>query len=239
MVTSQTPVSVAPGQSQEQGPDLGAELAALADSGSLRNALVKAVKDAKDQWKIQAHFRNITIHAVSAIGTPGCLTGPDLEYLILQTPEVKSLSGLAEAVAEAVAEGVDEAFDRWRSKVTVPGLPWYPAFAAWPGPEAPPTPNVPFPLISCVSAQVTAITVPSNLKSAMYDALPEELKRPEIVPLLDQLATLLAAHFGPWLASQQVSLVMGRGPVPSFAPPFVPVGPVVNGSIIEAPRHLL
>ena len=37
----------------------------------------------------------------------------------------------------------------------------------------------------------------------------------------------------------QVSLVMGMGPIPSFAPPYVPVGPVVGGSTLPTPGHFL
>ena len=33
--------------------------------------------------------------------------------------------------------------------------------------------------------------------------------------------------------------VLGKGPVPSFAPPYVPVGPVVGGDNIAVPGHLL
>jgi hypothetical protein len=32
--------------------------------------------------------------------------------------------------------------------------------------------------------------------------------------------------------------VLGQGPVPSFAPPTIPVGPVVGGSVIPTPGHL-
>ena len=48
--------------------------------------------------------------------------------------------------------------------------------------------------------------------------------------ILDQLVAL-----GP---QQQVMLVLGKGPIPTFAPPFVPVGPVVSGDNIAAPGHL-
>ena len=41
-----------------------------------------------------------------------------------------------------------------------------------------------------------------------------------------------------WKASTMISGVMGTGPVPTFAPPFVPVGPVVAGSIVPTPGVL-
>jgi hypothetical protein len=31
--------------------------------------------------------------------------------------------------------------------------------------------------------------------------------------------------------------VLGKGPIPSFAPPFVPVGPVVMGDNVGTPGH--
>jgi hypothetical protein len=57
--------------------------------------------------------------------------------------------------------------------------------------------------------------------------------------LFDALATVLALSFTLWLAAQQVSLVLGTGPIPTFAPPLVPAGPVVAGQTIAAPGHLL
>jgi hypothetical protein len=42
-----------------------------------------------------------------------------------------------------------------------------------------------------------------------------------------------------WLPQQQVMLVMGKGPIPTFAPPFVPVGPVMGGDNIAVPGHLM
>ena len=41
-----------------------------------------------------------------------------------------------------------------------------------------------------------------------------------------------------WLPQQQIMLVMGKGPVPTYAPPYVPVGPVIGGDNIAAPGHL-
>jgi hypothetical protein len=32
---------------------------------------------------------------------------------------------------------------------------------------------------------------------------------------------------------------MGSGPVPTYAPPYVPVGPVVMGDNIATPGHLM
>jgi len=125
----------------------------------------------------------------------------------------------------------------------VPGLPWYPAFAAFPGPMAPPMPNVPVPLIACVSSKMTRIMVPSQMKDEMINALDSGIKQDDPdkqhEALFDAIATALALAFTMWLPSQQVMLVMGYGNIPTFAPPYVPVGPVMNGQNLPTPGVFL
>ncbi len=194
-----------------------------------------AICNAHNIWKIQAKFGNIQIMAVSAVGGPGCLTGPDIKPLILMgapkaTPqELKYSKALATAVATC--------FKSWQDNVAVPGLPWYPAFAAFPGPMAPPMPNVPVPLMACPSAMQSEMMAP-RLKQEMIDALGESDAMHHKV-LFDAIAQGLAAVFLTWLLQQQVSLVMGKGPIPTFAPPFVPAGPVVGGDVLSIPGHLM
>jgi len=201
-----------------------------------------AVVFAHNLWKLQAKFQNLQVMAVSAIGSPGCLNGPALEPLIKTAPSVAAMTGNLAKYRDAVAKGVSTAFKNWQDQVTVPGLPWYPAFAAFPGPMAPPMPNVPVPLIACVSAKVTDIMLPNTMKSEMINALDGGMKGgdkdKQHEALFDAVATVLAMAFTMWLPSQQVMLVMGKGPIPTFAPPFVPVGPVLMGDNIPVPGHL-
>jgi hypothetical protein len=44
------------------------------------------------------------------------------------------------------------------------------------------------------------------------------------------LSQAMAVQMFVWIARQQ-AFTQGSGNVPSFAPPYVPVGPVVNGSL--------
>ena len=158
-------------------------------------------------------------------------------------PMVASFSGNMKKHRDAVAKGVSKCFKDWQGQVMVPGLPWYPAFAAFPGPMAPPMPNVPMPLITCVSSKMTSIIMPDDMTSAMDDALDSSMKDKDpdkqYHALHDAIATVLSLAFLMWLPSQQVMLVLGKGPIPTFAPPFVPVGPVVGGDNISAPGHLM
>ncbi len=204
--------------------------------------MLDAIKFGHTMWKLQAKFQNLNIMAVSAIGSPGCLKGPSLESLIKNAPMCAAMMGNEAKWRDAVAKGVAKCFKDWQDKVTVPGLPWYPAFAAFPGPQAPPMPNVPMPLITCISPMMSKIVNPEELKKAMVDALDSGLKDKDpdkqYEALFDAIATVTALAFLMWLPSQQVMLVLGRGPVPIYAPPYVPVGPVVGGQNIAAPGHL-
>jgi hypothetical protein len=203
-----------------------------------------AVKFSLDMWKLQAKVQDLKVMAVSAIGAPGCLDGPELESNIKNFPGwAAETENNYTKYKEAVAEGVSKNFKDWQDKVMVPGLPAYPAFAAWPGPMAPPMPCVPLPLVACPSANMAKITVPAQLKSAMVDALDSSMKDEDPdkqhEKLFESVGTVLSLAFLLWILSQQLMLVLGKGPVPSFAPPYVPVGPVLGGDNIAAPGHLI
>ena len=208
------------------------------------DASLDAVKYSVDMWKLQAKFKDLKVMAVSAIGTPGCLDGPELKSNIENAPSYAPFTDdNGKAYKKAVAAGVSDCFKKWQDKVMVPGLPWYPAFAAFPGPQAPPMPNVPVPLVACISPMMTEICMPSKLKDAMIGELDsgvkDQDKDKQHEALFDSIGTCLALAFIIWLVSQQVMLVLGKGPIPTFAPPYVPVGPVVMGDNIAAPGHLM
>ena len=212
------------------------------DFKDFHDKAIDAVVFAHNMWKLQAGFQNLKVMAVSAIGTPGCLKGPELESFIKTAPSVAAMTGNMAKYRDAVAKGVSKCFKEWQDKVMVPGLPWFPAKAAFPGPMTPPIPNVPTPLIACPSPMMTKITVPDMLKGAMVDALDGGLKNDDPdkqhEALFDGIGTVLAMAFTLWLPSQQVMLVMGTGPVPTFAPPYVPVGPCMNGQNLPG-MHLM
>jgi hypothetical protein len=205
--------------------------------------MLDAVKFSHSMWKLQAKFKDLKVNAVTALGTPGCLDGPELESNIKNSPGTAAMQGNEAKYRDAVAAGVSKCFKDWQGQVMVPGLPWYPAFAAFPGPMAPPMPNVPMPLIACPSAKMASIVAPNDMKKAMIDALDGGLKdndpdkQHEV--LFEAIATALALAFLLWLPQQQIMLVMGKGPIPTFAPPYVPVGPVVMGDNIAVPGHLM
>ncbi len=198
------------------------------------DGICDAICKAWDMWRLQAKFQNLKVMAVVAIGTPGCLKGPKLESLIMMSAPKASKAELD--YSKAIAKHVSKAFAQWQDNVMVPGLPWYPAFAAFPGPQAPPMPNIPMPQITCPSSGMAEMT-PAKLKKGMCDALGDS-KAMHHKELFDAIAKGLSIVFLQWLAMQQVMNVLGKGPIPTFAPPFVPVGPVLAGDNIAIPGHL-
>ncbi len=114
----------------------------------------------------------------------------------------------------------------YTSTIKVTGMPWYPAFAAVPSPVAPPVPNVPCPVIALT--QVTTTVSASIMKQQMIGQLGDP-KAQYHKELFDAITSAFEKVFQIWQASTMVGNVMGTGPVPTFAPPYVPVGPVVGG----------
>jgi len=204
--------------------------------GEWIESFLDAVTYAVEMWKMQAHFQNILINAQCALGNPGCLAGPSLKSLIKQAPMASSIPT---NIRDGLATGMAASFREWQDAVTVPGLPWYPPFVAFPGPYAPPMPNVPTPIIACLSNKMSSIVDPSRLKSSLSAGLGSAGSTDEAKAAVDCLAATLSVGFLTWLCSAQVMLVMGHGPVPTYAPPYVPVGQVLGGSVIPSPGHLL
>lgn len=218
-------------------PDTEAQIKALTTDEN-RQKLLNAVKYGVDMWRLQAHFANIQIMGQTAIGVPGCLQGPALKPWILQAPGVYNAVGYFRTLATAVADSVDANFKQWQDTVTVPGLPWYPMFVAVAAPFAPPTPNIPMPLMVCVSQNFNKLATPSQIETVIKAHLPGEFNIAEMDMFVYVVSVYLVNYFVSWMSAQNVMMVMGMGPVPSFNPPYVPVGPVVNGYVIPSPGHL-
>ena len=215
----------------ETAKTLGEQFASFIDK------ICDAIGYSHNMWRMQAKFKDLKINAVTALGTPGCLDGPKIGSNIKNAPMLAGATDQEKKYAAAIADALEEKWQKWQDNVIVPGLPWYPAFAAFPGPQAPPMPNVPTPLIACPSPLMSELA-PPTLKQAMIDKLGEKdaLHHEE---LFEAVATGFFTAFIVWLPMQQVMLVLGKGPIPTFAPPYVPVGPVLMGDNIPTPGHLM
>jgi len=194
-------------------------------------AVAHAIVVAHDNWRQRAFLTGVQINGVTAIG--GSISGPPLSEMLIATGPNQGLWGNAAAYTAAIGSGLAAAWREWEQSVRVPGLPWYPTLAAVPARQAPPVANVPTPLSRLAS---TATYLSADYLSSL---MARKLGKPG--PYSDPLFTSVADGFSKavneWLPTQMVTNVLGRGPIPVFAPPYVPVGPVVGGSIVEAGPH--
>lgn len=174
------------------------------------------------QWRSQAVLKNVVVNGVNANG--GSVTGPALQPLIEQTMLEAGIPG---AVSRGFAAPVSNAWNTWAASLRVPGLAWYPSFACFDGPVAPPTPNVPTPL-AALGGNPGPLSA-SSLKAAIKAALHTQDR--DALAAIDGFADDFAAGFSKYRSSAMVTKVMGGGPVPGFirSPMVNQCGAVVNG----------
>jgi hypothetical protein len=199
-----------------------------------KTALMSFQKGVND-WIVASRVQGGWVQGPNAALTPGSLKGvADLEPRVLNG---MMSGGVPPAVAKAIAQELCGAWLEWANgfAMSLPGA--YPKLGAVPGPAAPPTPAAqPYPLSRGSSAgemRLQKATLATRLSTAIKPYAGRD------VAGLEQAVQIVAewvdGSFRDWKMAAQVVGVMGKGPVPTFAPPYVPVGPVVMGDNISAP----
>jgi hypothetical protein len=95
-------------------------------------------------------------------------------------------------------------------------------------PYAPPTPNVPFPLATGASFTEQEL-LENNLHQAIKDAIgPRNYNEPNAATAVGDFAKWLSTSFQTWRLTLIMQSIMGEGPVPTLAHPYVPAGSVVG-----------
>jgi hypothetical protein len=190
--------------------------------GKFLDDICSAICNAWSQWQSAATLVGVVINAVTATG--GQVVGPPLGPLILASAPKDSPQLLK--YSNAIANTINTAWLSYTATIKVKGMPWYPAFAAFPGPVAPPTPNVPCPVIALgpVNASVQASALKGQMMGMFGDPTAAYAEQ-----IFDAVADAFQKVHTIWEASTMVTNVLGTGPIPTFAPPYVPVGPVVGG----------
>ena len=203
--------------------------------------MIDATQYAFNLWKPTLFFKNLKINGPVCVGSKGCLTTTaDFAKLFNSYPGHAAISGGKHfnKWRDAVGKGVAKCLKNYIDGVTVPGLPWYPAFAAFPGPVAPPMPNTPATLAMCPSTGTADITVGKKIQKAILDEfdgdLADDCQEKIHKTIFMAIGETLATGFSIWMPTQTINLVMGTGQIPTFAPPVVPAGPVVNGQNIPS-----
>jgi hypothetical protein len=192
-----------------------------------QRAIDGAVEDAR-QWLSGARIveSKCVVNAALAVGSPGVLSSAtgfkgSLRSYLLQ-------AGAPAAMATAWENAFQEAWMEWAKNVTIPSLPFYPAFLAYPAAQTAPMPNTPTPLISLVSTGVLAME-PAALAQRVRTKVGSSVTSGAGSQAVDGFSVAMAARFAKFLHTSQVMMVMGSGPVPAYNPPTVPAAPVVGG----------
>lgn len=190
--------------------------------GGFLDGICEAICNAWSTWQTSASMVGVLING--PIATLGQVVGPPWQPLIFGGAPKNSPAVLR--YSTTVANILGPAWDAYTATIKVPGLPWFPSFAAVPLAIAPPIPNTPVPVSAL--AQVTASLEPNVLKNGMIAAHgdPTAMYHREIY---DAVCDAFTKMFTVWQNTTMVTNVYGSGPVPTFAPPVVPVGPVVAG----------
>jgi hypothetical protein len=202
---------------------------------AVRAAFARSVND----WIVASYVQGGRVQGPNAELTPGSLkSSVEIESRMVQALAV---AGIRSGVAQAFARELGGAWRAWADgfRLTIPGA--YPRLAAVPGPAAPPTPAAgAYPIARGTSEgehRLRAATLAPRLLSAVRQSAGRELAGAD-APIKD-LSAWIEASFREWKLTAQLVGVMGKGPVPSFAPPYVPVGPVVMGDNLSAPGHVI
>ena len=204
----------------------------IAKIGKFIDDTTSAICSAWSQWQTATTMVGVVINAVTAVG--GQLVGPPLTPLILASAPKNTPAELK--YSNVIANVIGTAWLSFTATVKIPGLPWYPAYAAVPSPMAPPVPNTPVPFAALT--QVPTSISCSIMKTQMVAQLGDP-QAPFHKELFESICDAFEKSYNLWKVSCMVTKVMPTlAPVPTFAPPYVPVGPVVGGVAAMLPGGL-
>lgn len=191
--------------------------------------MTAAIGDGIDKWMKLTMIAGVVINGPVGTLLPGGVVGPPLMPFILA--KIPKKTAMEIKYSTAIANALSQQWQIWQLGLT--GTLMYPPFSSFPGPVAPPTPNVPLPLIALSSSGEAGLS--AQALKGMMTSLLADAEANHAMDLFDALAKAFNIVFQTFKMSTIIKNVMGTGPVPTFAPPAVPAGPVVAGTVIPTP----
>lgn len=194
----------------------------IAKVGAFIDTTCSAICSAWSQWQSTATMVGILINGPTATG--GQVVGPPLAPLILASGAMNTPNEMK--YTNVIANVIGTAWLTFTATIKIPGLPLYPQFTMFPGPLAPPMPNVPAPFAQLIQVPVSISTM--IMKAQMIAQLADPTA-PFMAQLFESICNAFEQCYDLWKMTTIVNNILGTGPIPTFAPPFVPAGPVVAG----------
>jgi hypothetical protein len=186
--------------------------------------LSETLSKALSLWSQTMMVEGVTINGPTAVFKPGNVKGLPLDALILVSDPPMNTPKQA-GYTRTFAEGLAENWELWHMGINA-SLPLYPKFASWPGPQAPPMPNLPM-LIQFLPSAGDKMMEQNQLMAAIANGSQGD---PVAAGIYNAMTHAVVDIFKLWKQTHLIRMLMGQGPVPTFAPPVVPAGPVQNGT---------
>jgi hypothetical protein len=191
--------------------------------GGFFDDITKAICSAWSQTQMKASFGDGIVNGPTVMG--GKVTWDDLYDPIMQTAPKKTQQ--LEKYSKVVAKVVAGAWSQFvKTIVIATPMPVYPMFLLWPALKAPPTPAVaPIPVAAMVKVPPMAMK--------LTDEMVQKLGERDAVyhrELFDAISTAFCQCVVEWSTTTTIVGLLGEGNVPTYAPPTVPMGPIVMGS---------
>jgi hypothetical protein len=181
-------------------------------------------------WSSAARFTDGKINGPTLFIPAGSLTGPNFEGDIINAMMAQDVPV---EIAQAFAAPVWSGWENWMVTFNIPSFPAFPSFAAYAGPVAPPTPAVPIPLLQTDGDRESLRA--GALKTEIMSRLEPWKNDRDAHEAVERFTEWLDAAFTEAIIKSRIENLMGEGPVPTYAPPQVPMGPVVDGNILPSP----
>lgn len=205
------------------------------DFADFIDGISDALCGAWQQWMSTAAIAGVIVAGPVGTITPGMFQGPPFFPLaFVQAPKVKPTMM---KYAQAVCNAINTAWQAWHMGFTGM-LNFPPTFAMMTSPLHPPTPNIPINIAGAGSSPGEALLSASALKMAMVANLGDPTAQHH-QDLFDCIAQAFEQAFTTFKTSTMINNVLGLGPIPTFAPPLVPGGPVVMGVGNAVPGSML
>lgn len=220
-------VTVRPSASRSRLAEEGTALAStsivvttFADWPHWLPSLELAARTAVLQSLSEAQLTNVIIAGPVASG--GVLTAPPLPVMQLLAMQ----AGVPAPIASAFSGGLANQWSIWVAAVHVNNLVWYPTFASYPAPVAPPIPNLPTPLHALATNSGLS---PRDISLAITQRVsPAVLSDPGAARAIDDFGRWFDRCYTLLATTTLVTNVLGGGPVPSYEPLKQPAGPVMG-----------
>jgi hypothetical protein len=190
----------------------------------------KALVMGWQQWCLGTTVAGVMINGPVGMLAPGNLISPPAFPMCM--PTALKDTPLLLAYSRATLQAFGDALQVWALGYTAT-LNYPPTFATCPMPMHPPMPNIPSPIGTAGKSPGEVMLEVEQLKGMMI-ANHGDPMAPHHAELFESMATGINKAFAMWLQSTPLQLILGTGPVPTFAPPVAPAGPVVAGTGFSA-----